>query len=165
MLEAVKQSDELAKIKNLAEFARAGSKNSSPRRTRSSKRSASCSTSSRKAEEKLLAEMQKRPGGNLPDDVRQKLEEARDKLNKFLKEQKKIIEASENLAKTPVEDFTEEQEQALKAMAAAGGRLGEVHEGVADRLEQAARAGFRQRLVAEGGGRSAGRAEDGRGRA
>jgi hypothetical protein len=75
--------------------------------------------SSRLAEEKMLAEMEKRPGGNLPDDVRQKLEAARDKLNEFLKAQKKVIEASENLAKTPVEDFSEEQEQALRKMAAA----------------------------------------------
>ncbi|MCC6125227.1 MAG: hypothetical protein IT426_09715 [Pirellulales bacterium] len=74
---------------------------------------------SRRAEEKMLAEMEKRPGGNLPDDVRQKLEQARDKLQKFLERQKKIIEASENLAKTPTEDFTEEQEQTLKGLAAA----------------------------------------------
>ena len=32
----------------------------------------------------MLAEMKKRPDGNLPDDVKQKLEEMRDKLDKFL---------------------------------------------------------------------------------
>ena len=38
--------------------------------------------------------MKKRPGGNLPDDVKQKLEEIRAKLEKFLEQQKKVIEAS-----------------------------------------------------------------------
>ena len=68
----------------------------------------------RSAEAKLLAEMEKRPGGNLPDDVRAEARRSpRRSSNEFLKEQKKIIEASENLAKKPVEDFTEEQEQKL----------------------------------------------------
>jgi hypothetical protein len=40
-------------------------------------------------------------------------------LDKFLKQQKKVIEASENLAKKPVDDFTKEEEQLLKGMAAA----------------------------------------------
>ena len=73
----------------------------------------------RRAEDEVLAEMKKRPGGDLPDDVKQKLEDARKKLDEFLKQQKKVIEASENLAKTPVEDFTEEEEELLKGMAAA----------------------------------------------
>ena len=38
----------------------------------------------RHAEADVLAEMKKRPGGNLPDDVKQKLEDMRDKLDKFL---------------------------------------------------------------------------------
>ena len=63
--------------------------------------------------------MKKRPGGNLPDDVKQKLEEMRNKLDKFLEQQKKVIEASENLAKKPVDDFTKEEEELLKGMAAA----------------------------------------------
>jgi hypothetical protein len=63
--------------------------------------------------------MKKRPGGDLLDDAKAKLEELRNKLDQFLKQQKKVIEASENLAKIPVEDFTKEQEEALKALAAA----------------------------------------------
>ena len=74
---------------------------------------------SRHAEEKALAEMKKRPGSDLPDDAKAKLDELRGKLDEFLKQQKKVIEASENLAKMPVEDFTKEQEEALKALAAA----------------------------------------------
>ena len=66
----------------------------------------------------------KRPVGNLPDDVKQKLEEAEGKLDEFLKQQKKVIEATENLAKKPVEDFTEKEEEMLKDMAASRGRLG-----------------------------------------
>ncbi len=73
----------------------------------------------RLAQAEVLAEMKTRPGGNLPDDAKQKLEDIRKKLDKFLKEQKKIIEASENLAKTPVEDFAAKEEELLKRMAAA----------------------------------------------
>jgi hypothetical protein len=73
----------------------------------------------RQAQAEALAEMKRRPGGDLPDDAKAKLEEARKKLAEFLKQQKKIIEASENLAKTPVEDFTAKQEELLKGMAAA----------------------------------------------
>lgn len=73
----------------------------------------------RQAQTEALAEMKKRPGGDLPDDTRKKLEDARRKLEEFLKAQKKIIEASENLAKKPVEDFSEEEQQLLKQLAAA----------------------------------------------
>ncbi len=73
----------------------------------------------RQAQTEALAEMKKRPGGDLPDDTRKKLEDVRRKLEEFLKAQKKIIEASENLAKKPVEDFSEEEEQLLKQLAAA----------------------------------------------
>ncbi|HEY4761083.1 MAG TPA: hypothetical protein VIH42_10935, partial [Thermoguttaceae bacterium] len=74
---------------------------------------------SRRAQDELLSELNKRPGADLPDDVKQKLQDAREKLDKFLKEQNKIIEASENLAKIPVDDFTQEQEELLKALAGA----------------------------------------------
>ena len=73
----------------------------------------------RHAQADVLAEMKKKPGDDLPDDVKRKLEEMAAKLDKFLEQQKKVIEATENLAKTPVEDFTEEQEEALKGLAAA----------------------------------------------
>ncbi len=73
----------------------------------------------RHAQSDVLAEMKKRPGGNLPNDTKQKLEEIRNKLDKFLELQKKVIEASENLAKMPVEDFTDKEKEALKRMAAA----------------------------------------------
>lgn len=72
----------------------------------------------RDAENAALAEMKKRPGADLPDDAKKKFEEARDKLDEFLKQQKKIIEASENLAKKAVEDFTEADQQGLREMAA-----------------------------------------------
>jgi hypothetical protein len=73
----------------------------------------------RRAQSDVLAEMKKKPGSDLPDDVRQKLNDVRSKLDKFLEQQKKVIEATENLAKTPVEDFSKEQEEALKGLAAA----------------------------------------------
>ncbi|MBU4271658.1 MAG: hypothetical protein KKA28_07345 [Planctomycetes bacterium] len=73
----------------------------------------------RRVQADLLAEMEKRPGGDLPDDTRRKLDELRDKIEKFLEQQKKVIEASKELAKTPIDDFTEEQEELLKGLAAA----------------------------------------------
>jgi hypothetical protein len=72
----------------------------------------------RLAEAETLAQMEKRPGGDLPDDVRQRLDAAYKKLDEFLKQQKKVLEATENLAKMPVEDFTEKEEQKLKELAA-----------------------------------------------
>ncbi len=115
----------------------------------------------RQAQTDVLAEMNKRPGGDLPDDAKQKLEELRKKLDKFLGQQKKIIEASENLAKTPVEDFTAKEEELLKTHGRRRGRLGEVHEGSAFRFEQAARAGFCQPLDGQGTGRNPDRTQDG----
>jgi hypothetical protein len=67
----------------------------------------------------LLAEMTKRPGTELPSDVKSKLQEFKDKLQEFLKQQKKVIDATENLAKKPVDDFTEKEKQLLKDLAAA----------------------------------------------
>ncbi len=72
----------------------------------------------RQAQSEALSEAKKRSNGDMPDDVKSKLEEARKKIDEFLAEQKKVIEASENLAKKPVEDFTEEDEELLKEMAA-----------------------------------------------
>lgn len=72
----------------------------------------------RMAQTELLSEAQKKSGGDLPDDVKKKLEEIQSKLQEFLEQQKKVIEASEELAKTPVEDFSEKEEQLLKELAA-----------------------------------------------
>ncbi|MFW6171047.1 MAG: hypothetical protein ACODAD_11195 [Planctomycetota bacterium] len=72
----------------------------------------------RRASTKALAEMEKRPGGDLPDDVKDKLQDLRDKLEEFSKQQKRVIEATKNLAKKPVEDFTQEDEQLLRDLAA-----------------------------------------------
>ncbi len=60
----------------------------------------------RQAQGEVLDEMPNRGGGNLPDDTKKKLEDAKQKLDEFLKQQKKVIEASESLAKKPVEDFS-----------------------------------------------------------
>jgi len=66
----------------------------------------------------LLAEMKKRPGTELPSDVHSKLKDLKDKLAEFLKQQNKVIEATESLAKKPVEDFTEKDKQLLEELAA-----------------------------------------------
>ncbi len=65
-----------------------------------------------------LAEMKKRSSTELPPDAQGKLRGLKDKLQDFLKQQKKVIEATENLAKKPVDDFTEEDKRRLKELAA-----------------------------------------------
>ncbi len=72
----------------------------------------------RRATAETLAEMEQRSGGDLPADVQDKLRELKDKLEEFIKQQKKVIEATKNLAKIPVDDFTEQEEQLLKELAA-----------------------------------------------
>jgi len=67
----------------------------------------------------LLADLKKKPSTELPQDVKDKLRDLKSKLQEFLKQQKKVIEATENLAKTPVDDFTEKDKQLLKDLAAA----------------------------------------------
>ena len=54
------------------------------------------------------------PSTELPSDVQEKLRELKDKLQEFLKQQKKVIEATESLAKAPVEDFSDKDEKKLK---------------------------------------------------
>lgn len=73
----------------------------------------------RAATVEALAQLKDREGGDLPNDVQDKLRALQKKLEEFLKQQKKVIEASEDLAKMPVEDFTEKEEQLLKELAAA----------------------------------------------
>lgn len=65
----------------------------------------------------VLAQMEKRPSTELPSDVQQKLKELKDKLDDFIKQQKKVIEATDSLAKKPVEDFSDKDEQKLKELA------------------------------------------------
>jgi hypothetical protein len=72
----------------------------------------------RKETAERLAELRKRPGTELPSDVQSRLKDLKDKLEQFLKQQKKVIEATENLAKKPVEDFTQQDQQLLKNLAA-----------------------------------------------
>ncbi len=74
--------------------------------------------STRRATADRLAEMDQRPGGDLPNDVEQQLRDLHDRLQEFLRQQKRVIEATKNLAKKPVEDFTEQDEQLLKELAA-----------------------------------------------
>jgi len=117
MLEAVQHCDVLVKVKTMEGFAEPVPQlNETQDRIIDVLRNMLDVT--RQAQADVLAEMSKRPGGDLPDDVRKKLEEARDKLDEFLQQQKKVIEATENLAKKPVEDFSEDEEQLLKTLAA-----------------------------------------------
>jgi hypothetical protein len=118
MLEAVRHADDLFKLKSLDGFREPGEKLLATQ-DHIIDVLRKLLNIARRAEAELLSEMKKRPGADLPDDVKAKLENAAKKLDEFLKQQKKVIEATENLAKMPVEDFTKEQEQLLKDLAAA----------------------------------------------
>ena len=72
----------------------------------------------RLAETETAADLKARRSSQLPEDARRTLEEARKKLEEFLRQQKKLIEATENLAKKPVEDFTKEEKELMKQLAA-----------------------------------------------
>ena len=117
MLKAVTIAEGMAKLKAPADFAK-----TAPELTASQDRIISVLRKlldvTRQAQAEALSEMKKRPGGDLPEDTKKKLEDMHAKLDKFLEQQKKVIEATENLAKKPVEDFTKEEEEALKGMAA-----------------------------------------------
>jgi hypothetical protein len=74
---------------------------------------------SRRARVEALDEIGFRSTSDLPDDTKEKMEVLRESLDEALEQQKKVIEASENLAKAPVEDFSEKEEQLLKQLEAA----------------------------------------------
>ncbi|MBN2021967.1 MAG: hypothetical protein JW809_04170 [Pirellulales bacterium] len=117
MVEAVRQCDALVRVRDPAGFAApAGQLGTTQEAIVQTLRK--LLAAARRAEAELLAEMGKRLGGDLPDDTKKKLDDARGKLDEFLKQQKKVIEATENLAKKPVEDFTEEEKQLLAQLAA-----------------------------------------------
>ncbi|NLS91668.1 MAG: hypothetical protein GXX96_05750 [Planctomycetaceae bacterium] len=73
----------------------------------------------RRAQTEELAEMANRQVGDLPSDAQQKLDNLNSALEKAMEQQKKVVEAAENLAKAPVEDFSEAKEQLIKALEAA----------------------------------------------
>ena len=73
----------------------------------------------RRAQAEELAEMENRQVGDLPPETQQKLDDLNSALEKAMEQQKKVVEAAENLAKAPVEDFSEEKEQLIKALQAA----------------------------------------------
>ncbi len=59
-----------------------------------------------------------RLGGDIPPDVLEKLQALRDQLEKFMDQQKKVIEASKYLAKRPVDSWTDEDQKQLEELAA-----------------------------------------------
>ncbi|HKI32101.1 MAG TPA: hypothetical protein VKA46_09545 [Gemmataceae bacterium] len=65
-----------------------------------------------------MTQTDRKPSNELPPDVKSKLAKLDDKLKELVKQQKKVIEATQALAKVPVEDFTEKEKQLLKDLAA-----------------------------------------------
>jgi hypothetical protein len=66
-----------------------------------------------------LAELDRKPETAIPADVADKLRALDAKLQEFLKQQKKIIESTQQLAKKGVDDFTSEDDKSLAELAAA----------------------------------------------
>ncbi len=66
----------------------------------------------KKASEKKAA----REGGDIPPESREKLTRLKENLEKFIADQRKIIKAAERLTKTPVDNFTAEDEKLLKEL-------------------------------------------------
>lgn len=57
-------------------------------------------------------------GTQIPADVEQKLQELLDRLKDFLQAQKRIVEATSNLAALPVDDYTDDQRKLLNELSA-----------------------------------------------
>jgi hypothetical protein len=118
MLQAVQQCDDLVKVNTVAGFDQPV-----PALNKTQERIIDVLRKlldvARHAESEELAEMKKRQGGDLPPDAKEKFEDLRKKLDEALEQQKKVVEAAESLAKAPVEDFAEKEEQLLKALQAA----------------------------------------------
>ncbi len=73
----------------------------------------------RRAQTEELAEMKDRLTGDLPPEARKTLDDLNSALEKAMQQQRKVVEAAENLAKAPVEDFAEAKQQLVKALEAA----------------------------------------------
>lgn len=118
MLHAVAQCDRLVKVKRLDAF-------DTPTATLLATQGHVVAVlrklldATRRAESEALTAMENRPGADLPDDVRDRLEDLTNKLDEALQQQRRVVEAAERLAKAPVEDFAEAKEQLLEAIAAA----------------------------------------------
>ncbi len=118
MIQALRQAETLQQVKLVAELARPSAELMATQ-DRIIDVLRRLMNEIRKDTADLLAGMKKRPGTELPSDVQSKLKDVKDKLDEFLKQQKKVIEATESLAKKPVEDLTEKDKQLLKELAAA----------------------------------------------
>jgi hypothetical protein len=118
MVQAIRQAEALERVKAVAELGKPAAELSATQ-ARIIDVLRRLLNEVRKETAELLAELKKRPGTELPSEVKDKLKDLKDKLDAFLKQQKKVIEATENLAKKPVDDFTEQDKQLLKDLAAA----------------------------------------------
>lgn len=73
----------------------------------------------RAAEVKTLELLSRRAQSDLPDDLKKKMEDLKKALDEAMDAQRKIIEAARALNKEHVDDFTEDEEQLMKRLAAA----------------------------------------------
>jgi len=71
-----------------------------------------------KLEDQAKEKLERDEGDDIPSDAEDLLKKLDDGLKKFLKDQKEIIEASEDLAKRPVDDLTEEERKKLNEIGA-----------------------------------------------
>ena len=72
-----------------------------------------------KIESKARGEEKRDPGGDLEDDADEAMKKLKEEMDKFAKEQKKILDSKSSIAKRSADDFTPEQEEKLKQLDAA----------------------------------------------
>ena len=145
MVQAVSQGDELLKIKAAAEFKKPA-KELMATQDKVIEILRKLLDVARKAQTEVLAETPKRPTGNLPDDVKEKLEEAKAKTGRV----PQAAEEGHRGHRRPGQDARrglhgQGRRRAAEEDGGHRGRLVEVHEGPALRPEQAARPGLLQR--------------------
>lgn len=89
---------------------------------------------------KALDEPLSDPGFDMPPDHQAKLDQLRKKLKEFIEAQRKVVNATKDLAKKPVDDYTEDDLKKLEALKAAEDDflkfLNEMHKDLSKMAEQ-----------------------------
>lgn len=68
--------------------------------------------------DKIDQEKAKKPAEDLPPEAADKMRKLKDDLEKFIEDQRKVIEGSDRLAKKPVDNFTPEDQKLMKDLVA-----------------------------------------------
>jgi hypothetical protein len=117
-------SGEMAKAVLLAEHLEAGAADASPEALTDSQERTLATLRKllgvlpRAVKQAMAEELKEEEGSDLPDAAAEKLRELSDQLRKFVDEQRKVISGTSDLAKMPVDDFSEDDLARQEALAA-----------------------------------------------